>query len=71
MPDQAPTNEALKTLQLMSELLQKASHAIAEGADVEGLCEEARKLAELWDQGAATADVAASAISRHSSGGIE
>ena len=67
-------NACSEKLKAMTELIQQASERLSQGADVEELCEEARKLAENWDHSvkeAETSAVAANAISRHSSGGIE
>ena len=67
-------NACSEKLKQMTELIRQACDRLSQGADVEELCEEARKLAESWDQAAtsaATSEVAASATSLHSSGGIE
>jgi hypothetical protein len=67
-------NACSEKLKQMTELIQQASERLAQGADVEELVEEARKLAENWDHSVnetETSAVAADAISRHSSGGIE
>jgi hypothetical protein len=67
-------NECSEKLKQMTELIQQASKRLSQGADVEELCEEARKLAENWDHSVKeteTSAVAANAISRHSSGGME
>ena len=49
MEPEAVLNEAAQRLKEMTALIERASQLVREGAGVDELCEEARKLAEGWD----------------------